>query len=325
MKAYLDVLLGSNTGLKESFLQSQLYYKDSAIGIGDSDVLGGMNDGLRARNMFIKESRTFEMIGPLYTDISNLSRYLLNNMDFKIVLWTSNPNYHLISDAHGVIYQTKITHAQLNVCYVYVSPHILIAHSKVLAENRPAIYPYRRSEIKKFSVGQGAYNFATEDIFLSQVPQQIIICMTSAQAAAGALSLNPFNLKNYSINYLSVQVNGENLLSTKPQTPRFGAGAGDGEFMESYLALQSFKLLRESEGNDISRTDFQRGFTVFCYDIDHIHSSDPTNVKSYTRTGNVSCEMVFADPLPEAVNIFFYAQYNSEIRINKARGVELIL
>ena len=136
-------------GEKESFLQSQLFYKDTGTGIGDSDVYGGFNDGLRTRSVFSKESRTFEMIGPLYTDISSLSRYLLNNTELKIVLWTSSPNYHLMSDALGVSYQTKILHAQLNVCYVYISPHILIAHSRVLAENRPAIYPCRRSEIKK--------------------------------------------------------------------------------------------------------------------------------------------------------------------------------
>ena len=52
--------------------------------------------------------------------------------------------------------------------------------------------------------------------------------------------------------------------------------------------------------------------------------NDPTNVKTLTRSGNVRCEINFEKPLETSINVIFYAQYNSEIRIDKTRTVDIV-
>ncbi len=323
-KAMIDVLLGENLSNKSSNLQSQLYYKDAAFGMDDPDAYLGQNFGLKQRAEYIKESRVLELEGPLYTDISQLSRFMLNNVDLKFVLWQSSPEFHLMCGSPGKRFRTKILNATLNVCHVYVSPHILIAHARVLAADHPAIYPFKRSEIKRYVVSAGSYSFSADDVFLAQVPNQIVLAMVEAQSVAGSYSRNPFNFKHFRTNYISLQVNGENTPSTKPLTTKFSTEKAEGTFLPGFLSLQNFKAMSKGTSNDISRLEYSSGYTMMCYDLDQMASNDPTNVKALSRSGNVRCEIIFDEPLETSINVIFYAQYDSEIRIDKTRSVEII-
>ncbi len=323
-KAMIDVLLGENYCNKTSKLQSQLYYKDAAFGMDDPDAVLGENFGLKQRAAYIKESRVLELEGPLYTDISQLSRFMVNNVDIKFVLWQSSPEFHLMCGTPGQRYRTKILNATLNVCHVYVSPHILVAHARVLAADHPAIYPYKRSEIKRYVVSAGSYSFSADDIFLAQVPNQVCIAMVEAQSVAGTYFKNPYNFRHFKANYVSLQVNGENTPSTKPFTPKFSFERAEGTFLPGFLSLQNFKAKAKSTSNDISRLEYSSGYTLLCYDLNQMSTNDPTNVKALSRSGNVRCEIIFDEPLQTSINVIFYAQYDSEIRIDKTRSVEII-
>ncbi len=319
-----DVLLGESECTKNTSLQSQLYFKDSYNGMDSADPNLGTNYGLKQRAEYIKESRILDLHGPLYTDISNLSRFLVNNVDLKFVLWQSSPEFHLMTKTPGQRYRTKILSATLNVCHVYVSPHILIAHSKVLAMDHPAIYPYRRTEIKRYVVPAGSYSFSADDIFLASVPNQVTIAMSEALSVAGSYLKNPFNFQHFKTNYVSLQVNGENTPSSKPFTPKFTPQSQEGSYMSGFLSLQNFKGMDRKAGNGITREEYSSGYTVFCYNLDQMSGNDPTNVKSLTRSGNVRCEINFEKPLETSINVIFYAQYNSEIRIDKTRSVDIV-
>ena len=322
-KALFDVLLGENDCKKKGSLQSQLFFKDTHAGMDETNPHLGTNFGLKQRAEYVKGSRILDLHGPLYTDISNLSRFLVNNVDLKFVMWQSSPEFHLMAKSPGQRYKTKILNATLNVCHVYVSPHILIAHSKVLAADHSAIYPYKRSEIKRYVVPAGSYSFSADDIFLASVPTQVTVAMTEALGVAGAYSKNPNNFKHFNANYVSLQVNGENTPSSKPLTPKFSSESQDGSFMNGFLSLQNFKGMDQRCGNGISREEYSSGYTVFCYNLDQMSSNDPTNVKTLTKSGNVRCEINFEKPLETSINVIFYAQYNSEIKIDKTRSVEI--
>ncbi len=320
-------MLSESSDRKESCLQSQLFYKDTpGKPMDDSDAILGTNYGLQSRARFTSNSKVLEMEGPLYTDVSHLSRFLLNNVDLKFVLWQSNPEFHLMAKSTGQRYRTKILNATLNVCHVFLTPHILIAHSKVLAADHSAIYPYKRSEIKKYVVPAGSYSFSADDIFLAQVPQQVVIALVEANAVAGSYLKNPYNFKHFNTKYLSLQVNGENTPSTKPFTPKFLDSETDkevGHFMNGFLSLQNFKGLKPCGDNGITRDEYGSGYMFYCYNLDMVNANEPGHMKTVSKAGNVRCEIMFEKPLDTSINILFYAQYNSEIRIDKTRSVEI--
>ena len=89
-KAYLDCLLNYGIDSKESIFQTQLYFKDTAEGMeqtnpGETPI----NQGLIRRNNLSKLSKIIDMEGPLYSDICQLGRFLLNGLELRIRLWQS--------------------------------------------------------------------------------------------------------------------------------------------------------------------------------------------------------------------------------------------
>jgi len=74
------------------------------------------NDGLVKRRAFVRESRTFDMMGRLHADIFQ-DRHMLNEVGFKIKLVRSKDSC-LIGAASNV----KIMHASLVVRKVKLTP-----------------------------------------------------------------------------------------------------------------------------------------------------------------------------------------------------------
>lgn len=88
-KAYLKVILSGGTDVSESQLQSQLLYFDAAT-MDDANASGGTNGGLAKRYVFTKQSKVFDLEGPLYEDIFRLVKYILNGVDINLKLYRSS-------------------------------------------------------------------------------------------------------------------------------------------------------------------------------------------------------------------------------------------
>ncbi|CAC5402775.1 unnamed protein product [Mytilus coruscus] len=95
-KAYLKTILTSGTDEQKSQLQSQLFMKDSGD-LATTNGKNGTNTGLILRRDFIKNSREFEMEGPLFEDIFSLDRHLIQGVDLYIKLYRSTDQFFVIS------------------------------------------------------------------------------------------------------------------------------------------------------------------------------------------------------------------------------------
>ena len=72
-------------------------------------------------------------------------------------------------------------------------------------------------------------------------------------------------------------------------------------------------------GNYISRTDYNKGYTLFAFDFTgDLCSGDHFNL---VRNGNLRMSLAFAIDLPIAVNCIIYMEYQNMIEINKNRQV----
>jgi len=85
-KTMIQTLLSYGTDAKKSQLASQLWIKD-VTGHYDNDVKNGANTSLYNRSLYLSESQTCDLEGPLLHDLFNLDRYIVNEVAINVKLY----------------------------------------------------------------------------------------------------------------------------------------------------------------------------------------------------------------------------------------------
>lgn len=316
-KSIVDVLLTNGEDAKKTQLQGQLYSKDMAGYMDDSEF--GNNSGFNWRKEVTSNSRIVEMMGPLYLDLTQQDRALVNGVSISIKLWPSSRQFRLMAKdppapeppatALKADFKIKILEATLKVCQVTVNPKVMLGHEEAL-NNGPALYPYTRSEIKTYTMAEGIQNYRIDNLFNGDVPTRLVVGLVSGDAYSGSYYKNPFNFANYDLNSMAFYV--DNVPTPqKPFTPKFDTGAG-GSYTTPYLALFGNKT-GEDLGNYIDLRDFPRGYALYRFDV--------TENDQKIKKGNTRLELAFDTKLPHVVTVIVYAHFPALTRIDKSRKV----
>jgi hypothetical protein len=198
-KAYLDVLLNNSPDMMKNQLTSQLFVKDVAKTF-DSAI----NSGYRARKKYTDRGKEVELEGPLYLDIGQQERPIINGVEINLRFWPNKASFCLSSTLEDYFF--KINDAVLNVCVLEVSPAILLGHAAALKE-ASALYPYMQSDFKAFSIPKGQYEYSIDNIFQGDVPSDLVVGLVSSRSYNGAYNKNPFNFHNFDCSYCGFFIN----------------------------------------------------------------------------------------------------------------------
>ena len=76
---------------------------------------------------------------------------------------------------------------------------------------------------------------------------------------------------------------------------------------------------RRDEGIDFHRQEYDRGFTLFAYDLSPDLSEE--GYFNLAKEGSVRVELKFANALPNTINVIAYAEFESIIEINREKQV----
>ena len=201
-----------------------------------TDPYFGGNAGLFAREKFTRGSRTVDMEGAPLVDVCQIERYILNGVEIRFKFWPSKSSLHLMAEAPNAAFVTHIEEATLKVCRVTPTAHMLTAHQETLNRKHMALYPYIKSDLKRFTVAKGSHDFVQDDIFQSTIPSRVIIGMISNEALNGSYRFNPFNFKNYKARFIQVCVDGESVPAKALQC-RFGDIYTEGNYVDAYMSL----------------------------------------------------------------------------------------
>ena len=201
-KALMDVLLNYGVDAELSQLQTRLFYRDSGGSMDHTNpTTTPINQGLIKRNLLAKNSATIDMVGPIYADVFQMPRYLLNEVDVHVKLFQNKNSFRLMSSVANKKYKVVISEVILKAAMIGIHPDILKSHARAL-EDKPALYPLLKTEVKTFAVGKGQYNVNLDDIYQGKIPNRLILGMVSAEAYAGDLTKNPFNFKHYNFDFM---------------------------------------------------------------------------------------------------------------------------
>lgn len=324
VKAYIDSILKCCSSLRETSFQAQLYFKDTAGAMDNANPFSGTNTGLMFRERYTRESNLVDMQGPLFADISQLDRYLLNGVEVRIKLWPSKPSLNLMAASDDVQYVTVIEDAILKVCHVLPMPQMLTAHQETLNKKHLALYPYLKSELKRFTVTAGVYDFTKDDIFQQMIPTKLIVCMVNNEALSGSYKKNPFNFHHYNLSFIEVSVDGESVPGRALQT-KFMPNHYFGNYIGAYMAMSRGYWVQDID-HAITRYDFSGGYALFCFDLEPEIRPDKGDEDEFwptSKTGNLRVEMHFSEALPETISVIMYGMFPKTIAVHHTRSVIL--
>lgn len=314
-KAYFDVLfkygVPSNTVPR---LQSQLFNPDTSGFMNDSDALSGGNFGLFQRAKMTEDSAFVDLEGPIYMDICQQDRFLINGVQVAIKLWPNRDAFCLMSSEDGMKYKIQIDDVILRCCYLKINPGVLLGHSEAL-QKQPALYPFKKSDIKCFGIPAGQFHLNVDDVFQGEIPERLMVGLVSSKAYSGHYTLNPYNFEHFNCNFAAFYVDGKSVPSA-PLEPNFTTG----NYVTAFLSMVGGKIKDNSTFN-LSRNDYLKGYCLYMFDINPSYEEE--NNLPLLRKGHSRLQLKFDSPLPESVTCICYGKFPTILSIDASRNVEV--
>ncbi|XP_039311140.1 uncharacterized protein F54H12.2-like [Solenopsis invicta] len=314
-RAYIEALLNYASPAKTSHLTSCLWDTDTP-GFMDEPVDSPTNQALVRRARYIQGGRALDLIGHLHCDVFNQDKFLINGVEVRMRLVRSKDSFCLMET--NSTSKIRILDASLLVRRAKITPGVLLAHARMLSKTT-AKYPLTRVEVKTFTIHSGLVGESLDNVILGQLPKRIIVGFVDNKAFNGDRKLNPFNFKNYGINFLSLYADGMQIPS-RPLQPSFKKD--EPLYIEAYHTLFSGTGIHFlNEGNSISRDDYSNGYCLFAFDLTPDLSANCAGHWNLVKHGSLRLEVRFEKALTATVNCIVYAEFNNVLEIDSSRQV----
>jgi len=319
-KTMIQTLLSYGDEAKTSQLTSQLWEKDTAGHLDDNDIDGGSNVGLYKRSLYFARSMTVDMEGPIYHDLFQVDRLILNQVAINVRLTRARPEFYLMTNAASPDFKVLIEDIVLKACKVQINPAVIYGHAEIL-KSVNAKYPFTKTEVKQIAIAAGTVNFDQDQLFQNIRPNRVVVGFVNALGAAGDYTKNPFNFQHFNVNQIGLFVDN---VPVSGNVMRLNFNTTSGRTI-----IQAFNNMFEvtdkwlhDSGIQISRSEFAGGYAMYCFEIEPNFGDDGTYLH-LLKQGNVRLEVQFSSALTDAISCIVYAEYPGYFEINAARDVIL--
>ncbi|CAF1087024.1 unnamed protein product, partial [Brachionus calyciflorus] len=147
-------------------------------------------------------------------------------------------------------------------------------------EKTTAKYPIKRVVVKQHTIGKGVSSKVITNI--TSLPTRVVIGFVRNSAYDGVLDQNPFNFGHFNLTKLNLMVDGLSSPYYKPLELNFAKN----QYIRGYYSLfENIDKPVFATGNDISREDYPKGYSLFAFDLTpDLYNGDQFNI---IRTGNL--------------------------------------
>lgn len=320
-KAMFGTLLNYSDEAKTSKLTSQLFYKDTAGAMDETDpaklVDAGGNDGLISRYKHSNKSASFEMIGPIHADIFFQNRYILDFVNLNLKFTRARNEFCLMSGEANPNQKVVIEEAVLYVRKIKLNSSVTLAINNQL-KNTTAKYPIRRTDLRVVTVATGLQNTTQNNVFNGLLPDRVVIAIVDNDAYNGSYRKNPYNFKNYEVSSLAVFAD-SNEVPQKPLQLKYSDDGGQAYLLGYQSLFNGTGTMLGDHGNQISRDDYPNGYTLYCFNLTPDLSSGENF--SLIKKGNLRVEIQFASGLQQTVNVLLFGEFDALVEIDYSRNV----
>ncbi len=313
-KAALETLLNFGSDAKQSMLQSQIFYKDTA-GKMDSTT---DNDGFKQRKKVSDGSKEFEVCGSLHVGLFFQEKYLLSRTKLSIIIHRTSPKFYLQGDAAGTELMFKLSEAKLLIRYVDILDSVRHAHELALA-NATAKYAYNHIEFRRVPLTAFSNQFEALNIFTKRIPKKIVVTFLQNLSINGNYAYNAFNFQHLGIRDLNLTVNGSKKIGFNEMD--FGNKIYKLPYMNLFDAMNK---TYSNSGTDISFKDFGSGYTIFLFDLSPDACGNTSMHMESSEIGTVSLSGSFRGNLVDNYTCIVYAEFENVLNISRERNAEMV-
>jgi hypothetical protein len=194
-----------------------------------------------------------------------------------------------------------------------VQPNPLIQSAQETALETGALARYNMTgvELKTFIFSAVSKSRSTDNAVLGPLPKRLLFTMIKNTDFNGSVNTNPYKFRHY-ISEFSLYVNGRRVPSECLSL----------DMDHEKTSVMGYRTLFEGSGIHHSNTGLQithdmyaNGYVILLFDLipDHAASEAHTSLR---ENGNISIELPFSRPLPEAITYVLYLEYDSTVLIN---------
>ena len=306
---YFNTVMQFQPHAQNSHMLSMGWYKDEA-GKFDNEA----NKGFKTRSDLIKDSKPFELMGPLFLDLFRQDRYLISQTDVRLKLLPSKPEFAL--NAYGTAnFKIQFMDVILYVPRAELNPSVINGHATGM-KRQNALYPVLHTEIITFTIPKGQKSYTKDRLFPDQAPKLLLMSMVENDAFNGSIKKNPFNFQHFDLNKIALYREGRSVPG-RPFTPDFTNNL----CLRSYMnTMRAFGYLNTDDTNGLTPNEFANGYTIYAFDL-----TAETDVSAPYRQGviskNLRLELYFTKDLPSTINVLLYSVFDSRIEITHLRDV----
>ena len=308
---YLSSLLQFHPSAKKTHMQSWGWNEDSP-GKFDDDK----NKGIQFRAKETDKSNVWELMGPLFLDMTRQSRYLLPQTDIRLKLLPSKSDFALqVYGGTDKDYVYKITKCVLYARRMRVNDSVISGHNKGL-EKHNAKYPLRHMDIGTFTITKGVSNFVKDHLYPSQTPKMLIIGCLEHDSFNGNIEKSPFNFQHFDLSKIGLYRDGE-LVPGQIFQPNFK----NHQFIHSYVnTMVAMNYFNTDDSNGMTIEHFENGYTLHVFDLTPDANSQAP-YRNIVKNTSLRLEMSFDTPLPDTINVMLFAIFDSKLEITRLRDV----
>ena len=265
-QAYIQNAFYTSQQYKDTALTNVAYYGDKAgyfqDVFPDVDSIRQSPNAL-SRWELIALSQWVDLTGPIYIPFFDSENLLLNNMNLDIELVRNTPAFILYDEkiAAGSGYKIEIRNPNLTIRRYKPSPPFLNSVVRNL-ENNKGKYSFRNVDMKATNFAKNLTRITIPNITTGQIPSRIIFGFVDSIAFKGSYGKNPFYFQHYKLSEVNLYVNSEKYPGI-PITYDF-AHQDVSQGYDFYLEQLG---LHQSKTNGISRLDYEKGYTIFVFDL----------------------------------------------------------
>lgn len=305
---YFSTIMQYTPAAQESHMQCQGWYKDVAGKFDDA-----ANSGFEKRSLLCKDSKSFELMGPLFLDFFRQGQYLISQTKMRVKMLPSKPEFALNGFAAHKDFKIQFQEVVLYVPRYMLNPSVINGHAVGL-KTQNAIYPLLHSEVSTFTIPIGQKSFKKDRLFPDEAPKLLMIAMVDNTAFNGDITKNPFNFQDFGLNNLTLYRDGVSV-SGRPFSPDFA----NGMIMRSYMqTMQTFHYYNNDDTNGLTLEEFANGYTIFAFDLTADKDISAPH-RQARNTKNLRLDLTFAKATKETINVLLYAVYDSKIEITQQR------
>lgn len=255
-KDYFDKILCYDESCTKTSLVNEGFVKDSTGTVFDS--IDDKNIGLKERRTFVVNSTMYDLIGKVNVDVFNLQKLMISGVDIRIVFALESPKFFLMEskDNNSIM---KIHGAMIRINQFTINPDVLLHHRQILHKGTMARYPFKKTEIKTFTLPAGVSTVNLDNMFTGTIPTNLVFGVVANTAFTGNSERNPFYFHNHNISSVGLYVNSKCVTGYPIETSYLS-----GLYARAYAQfLEGAGNLNTDRTNSITKSEFKRGYCLY--------------------------------------------------------------